>query len=97
MAIRITCINKDGGDHENPHIAISCFGWINPENGESGASTRLEMHMWVRNGGRAYVQDARGNRAFLVAKTSPQGNPYVRTVADGTLTDNLLVLPECRG
>ena len=97
MAIRITCINKDGGNHENPHVAISRFGWMNPDNGETGASTLVEMHKWVTNGGRAYVEDARGNRAYLVAKTSNYGNGYVQTVADGTPTDNLLRLPECRG
>lgn len=29
MAIRITCINKDNGDHENPNLAITHLGWIN--------------------------------------------------------------------
>ena len=27
MTIRITCINKDGGNHENPNVAISHLGW----------------------------------------------------------------------
>jgi hypothetical protein len=97
MAVRITCINKDGGNQEDPHVAISRLGWTNPDNGKSDTSTRVEMHNWVRDGGQAYVQDAAGHRAYLVAKTSPHGNPYVQTVADGTPTDNVLRLPECRG
>jgi hypothetical protein len=96
MAVRITCINKDNGDHENPHIAIQRLGWINPENNETGSSTRIEMFKFLQQGGTAFVQDARGIRAHLVAKTSAHGNPYVQTVADQTPSDNLLRLPECR-
>jgi len=29
MSIRITCITKAGGDHENPYVAISRLGWVN--------------------------------------------------------------------
>lgn len=96
MAVRVTCINKDGGNHDNPHVAIAFLGWTNPSDGKSGKSSRIEMHKWVKEGGQAYVQDAYGNKAYLVAKVSTNGNPYVQTVADGTPTDNLLRLPECR-
>ena len=96
MSIRITCINKDDGNHENPHVAISRFGWINPGTGETGSSTRLQLYSWVKDkSGVAFVQDNRGNLAYLVAKVSARGNPYLQTVADGTPTDNLLRLPEC--
>lgn len=97
MAVRITCISKDNGHHENPHVAIQRLGWVNPQNNESGSSTRIEMYNFVQQGGTAYVQDAVGNRAHLVAKTSAHGTAYVQTVADQTPTDNLLRLPECRG
>jgi hypothetical protein len=29
MSIRITCITKAAGDHENPFVAISRLGWVN--------------------------------------------------------------------
>jgi hypothetical protein len=29
MSIRITCITKAGGDHENPYVAISRLAWVN--------------------------------------------------------------------
>lgn len=95
MAVRVTCINKDGGNHENPHVAISRLGWTDPGTGRADKSTRLEMYEFVRKGGEAYVEDRLGNRAYLVAKVSAHGNPYVQTVADNTPTDNLLRLPEC--
>ena len=96
MAIKITCINKDSGNHENPYIAISYLGWKNDSNGNTGKATRLEIYNWIVNdGGNGYVEDGYGNRAKLIAATSPKGNKYVKTVADETKLDNLLTLPEC--
>jgi hypothetical protein len=41
----------------------------------------------------AYVQDAQGNKAYLVDRVSTAGNGYVQTKRDDKLTDNLLELP----
>ena len=95
MAIRITCINKAAGNHENPYVAISNLGWTNEGTGKSGTSTRVEMHDWVKDGGEAYVVSGQA-RARLVARTSANGTKYVKTEADNTTSDNLLKLPECR-
>ena len=94
MAIRITCINKDAGDHENPYVAIRTLGWINVQTSETGRSTRVVMHDWVQQGNLAYVEQG-GYQARLVAMVSPRGNKYVKTQADITRLDNLLALPEC--
>lgn len=97
MAVRITCIKKSGGFHENPHVAIESLGWTNEATNESGRSSRLEMYDFVVNKkGQAYVTDNYGNTAYLQGATSASGNQYVRTVSDGKWTDNLLSLPECR-
>lgn len=96
MSVRVTCINKSGGYHENPHEAISRFGWINEQTYETNYSTREEMWTWVKNGGQAYVRDAYNNVARVVAKTNSWGTRYLQTEADGLPTDNLLSLPECR-
>jgi Protein of unknown function (DUF3892) len=96
MAVRIHCINKSGGYHQNPHEAISYLGWINDETNNTGRSSRLEMYDWIVNkNGTAYVQDNYGNKAYVHGATSPAGNLYVRTYSDNTWTDNLLSLPEC--
>lgn len=96
MAVRVHCINKDGGNHENPYVAISHLGWIDPSTGKTGKSTRVEMHQFVKqNPQGAYVETA-GSRAYLIAETSPRGNPYVKTLPNDTERDNLLKLPECR-
>lgn len=98
MAIRITCINKDGGHHEDPHEAITDLGWINETTQESNKSTRLQIVQWLKasSANQAYVKDAAGNVAYLVVRVSRFNNKYVQTVADGRYTNNLLALPECR-
>jgi hypothetical protein len=96
MSIRITCINKDKGNHENPYVAISFLGWVEDGTNQTGKASRLEMYDWVENKkGYAYVRDQYGNTSKLIGATSPRGNKYVKTVADETKTDNLLILPEC--
>lgn len=97
MSIRITCINKDGGNHENPNVAISHLGWIQDGTGQTGRSTRLQIYDWIKNqNGHAYVQDARGNTSRVGTAETARGTKYVRTYRDSTWTDNLLALPECQ-
>ena len=94
MAIRITCISKDGGYHENPYVAITSLGWSNEQTGAVGRSTRLEIFDFVTNGGDAYVQ-AGNTKVKLIPEVSAHGTRYVKTRSDGTLADNLLTLSEC--
>lgn len=96
MSVRVTCITKSGGYHENPHAAISALGWVNEDTGATGSSTRLVMYDWIKDkGGYAYVRDARGNEAKVGTAETASGTKYVRTYADRVWTDNLLALPEC--
>ena len=94
MSIRITCINKAGGYHDDPHEAISWLGWTEDGVTNSGRTSRDQMHDWVAKGGIAYVQSGQ-NRANLEARVSRAGTKYVRTIPDGTTSDNLLRLGEC--
>jgi hypothetical protein len=94
MAIRIKCINKAAGDHENPYIAISRLGWVNDATGAENTSTRLDMYEWVKNGGVAIVVGG-DTQARLIAEETVSGTKYVRTIADSSKQDNLLNLPEC--
>jgi len=97
MSIKITCINKDSGNHENPHTAISFMNWIEEATGKMGRNSREEIYDFVKEGGigSAYVRDSRGDTAYLEAKITLRGTKYVRTVPDGIKADNLLTLPEC--
>lgn len=97
MSVRITCINKPGGYHEDEHHAISHLGWAEDGTGKTGKSTRLEMYDWIRNqGGDAYVLDSKGNKAKVETRENQNGTKYVQAYADRVWTDNLLALPECR-
>ena len=96
MAVRIVCINKSGGYHENPHEAVTHYGWQNEANGETGKNDRQSMVNWVKNdNGTAYVLDSLGNKAYCYVNTSRSGTEFLQTYADKTLTDNLLKLNEC--
>jgi hypothetical protein len=95
MSVRITCIKKSGGYHENPYEAISTFGWTNEQTGESNSTDREQMWKWVTEGGEAYVRDAYGNVAWVRAKTNSRGTHFLQTEADGKPSDNLLHLNEC--
>lgn len=96
MGVRVTCVNKSNGYHQDPHHAITRLGWVNDQTSETGFSSREEMWDFVNRGGQAYVRDGSGRVAYLRARTSSNGTHYVQTEADGVLTDNLLYLGECR-
>lgn len=97
MAIRITRINKSGGNHADAHHAIQNLGWINEETNERGRNTRLEIYDWIENKkGHAYVRDSRQNTVTVGTRQHSNGTKYLQTYADRVWTDNLLALPECR-
>lgn len=95
MAIRIVCINKDHGNHDNPHKAVEAYGWIEESTGKTDKSSRVVLARWVRDGGIAYVKDNFGNKVYCEYRNI-QGTEFLQTVADGVYTNNLLELMECK-
>jgi len=97
MSIRITCINKAEGRHDDPHTAISHLGWVDEATGKTGKSTRIEIYEWLKakDDNQAYVRDKYGNVAYLYPRENQYGTKYVQTYADKKWTDNLLALAEC--
>ncbi len=97
MAIQITCINKSGGFHLDPHHSITNLGWRNDATGKRGRSSRQKVYDWLKNqGGEAYVVDGRGHRARVLPRENAHGTQFLQTIADRVWTDNLLALPECQ-
>ncbi len=97
MALKITCINKDNGYHENPNLAITHLGWINEQTNKSGKNTRLEIYDWIKNKNvEAYVKDLYGNKAKVIIAETYNGTKYLKTEADNSTRNNLLSLPECK-
>jgi len=97
MTVRITCINKDNGDHDDPHEAITRLGWENVDKPDNkGYCSRLDMVKFLDvDKGQAFVEDSDGNKAYLIAYTSVSGKKCVKTRPDQTVSDNLLSLTEC--
>jgi len=93
--IRITCIRKDGGNHQNPHEGITHYGWID-QRGETKISDRQSMVNWIEKGNQAYVQYISGNKAYCSVRTNTAtGRSFLQTHSDGNYNNNLLSLPEC--
>jgi hypothetical protein len=95
MAIRITCINKSDGNHDDPNEAISKYGWIQDGTGKSNVSDRQEVVKWVKFGLAAYVIDGAGNKVYCDVRVSRRGTEFLQTHSDGRWTNNLLELAEC--
>ena len=81
----ITQIHLEGGAR---HEHITEVRWN--EGGVIGMATRSEMVEWILNGGEARVRAMPVDVRVEVIRTTP---PYLRTVANGAYTDNLLALP----
>jgi len=91
VSIRITAIRLSGG---NTHEHIVHLWWTTPSTGETGDNSRAEIVAWIENeNGKAYVEDHLGHRVDVRVVVPAVGAKYLRTIADGVWTDNLLALP----
>lgn len=91
--VRIRCINKDNGNHDNPYEAITHYGWL--EDGEMKKTDRQTMVDWVKKGNVAYVEDNDGHRADCKVEVSAHGTEFLQTYSDRDADNNLLNLKEC--
>jgi len=91
--VRIDCVNKS--DRPNPHERIRNVGGINPD-GSRWKLSETQAIQGIRQGKWSfYVERPPGHRVRVVIATSPWGNEYLKTEADGEHPNNLLALPEC--
>lgn len=94
MSVQITDVKM------NPlgqgHGAISHYLWKDSRDGSSNWADKATMVAWVRrNPSKAWVAGT-SSSAWVTVIENPGGEPYLRTFADGVLTDNLLSLPGAR-
>ncbi|MFF2269297.1 DUF3892 domain-containing protein [Cellulosimicrobium cellulans] len=90
MSLRITHIRLQPGYSDHEHIVM--YRWVNRETGAQGDSDKPAMVAWIDDGGVAYVEQ--GGSRVRVGVVRPSGRqPYLRTYANETWTDNLLSLP----
>ena len=91
MAIRFTGRRMSGGQQ---HQHIVRLWWVNPSTGETGDNTREYLVSWIEDQkGKAYTEDAAGNRADVGVRKTTNGVKYLQSHADGVWTNNLLALP----
>lgn len=92
VSLQITGIRKPGGA-QNPHEAISHYGWRKDSNGETGISERLEVINYLEaNRESAYVSVG-GNMVWCDIRVNEHGTKFLQTYADNKYNDNLLSLP----
>lgn len=85
MSVRLTEVHMSEGGYLNEHIVS--VRWVEYGTGKTDTSTKPQMIEWLDKGGSAYVESATTKVAVLVVR--PQhGEPYLRTYANGTWTDN---------
>ena len=94
MAIRVTCITKEASEPGYPHTGICTLGWVEDDTLECGIYSRIEMYLWLVNGGHAYIQAPSGHKKYLIAMQTDKGTHYVRTTRDAEPEDDLLNLPD---
>lgn len=92
--VEITCINKDKGNHTNPHEGITHYKWYSHTNQKREKSSRMEMVRYIENGNRAYVSHG-SSKAYCYVRTGSSSKKFLQTYADRQYTNNLLALPEC--
>jgi hypothetical protein len=73
------------------HEHIANLRWRNTESGQTGSSSRAEMVQFVeQNPNQAWAAGPMKSAFLMVVNAAPK---YVRTYADGIMSDNLLHLP----
>jgi hypothetical protein len=91
MSINITHVRLSPGGTQHEHITD--LKWANPERMTTGSCSRATIVEWIDvKKGQAYVESSPTKVPVVVVKP-PGMTPYLRTQANGVLTDNLLRLP----
>ena len=92
MPLQITHIRKP--NPQDPHEAISHYGWRKDSNGETGVDEREAVIGYLeRNNEKAYV--AHGSDKNWCGIRNNGHIKYLQTYADNKWTNNLLSLPQC--
>ena len=91
MAVEITHIRMSNGGTTHQHITH--YRWKNLSTGAVDSSDKPSMVDWIDNKqGTAYVRSG-SNRVGVGTVRPDNGQPYLRTYADGKWSNNLLSLP----
>jgi hypothetical protein len=87
MTVYVTAVTSSSA---RQHEHISGIRWLDTGNSTSKTMSTDECIAWLRKGNHMLVAGDTGPADVRVVEATP---PYLRTVADGNYTDNLLALP----
>ena len=91
MARRFTHVRLSSGGHRVEHITH--LKAVDDLDGKDYEGARAAWVGWVEEGNTGYTRDRYGNSAKVEVVAPGTGPKYLRTVGDGTTSDNLLSLP----
>lgn len=90
-AVQITHVRFSG--YNESEETIIAHRWLNPSDGKTGDSDKPTMVEFIDNKkGEAYVGNG-ASRGSVGVIHPTQGQPYLRTYADGQWNNNLVNLP----
>jgi uncharacterized protein DUF3892 len=87
MTVYITAVQPSSAQR---HEHITRVWWLDSGNSTSKQMSTAQAVEWIRDGNRLFVAGVDAAAEVRVVDTTP---PYLRTVADGKWSDNLLALP----
>lgn len=90
--LTIGCINKD--ERKNPYERIINVGGVTTF-GTRWKKSQPTVVREIDAGTHEYYVGQGIYRVRVITATSPYGNKYIKTEADGKEPNNLLSLPEC--
>jgi Protein of unknown function (DUF3892) len=91
MSVRITHVRYGGTS--KTHESIVRYKWLGLENGKVDDTDKASMVKWIDvDKGKAFVGTGASQVPVGVVKPD-NGQPYLRTYADGKWSNNLLSLP----
>lgn len=93
MEHQIDCIEKD--DRNDPSTSIKWIGGRNAD-GSRWRITQREAIDGIKSGKWTFCVHIGIQRVRVLVATSRYGNEYIKTENDGSETNNLLSLADCR-
>lgn len=72
------------------HLDATGVQWIGPSSKAVNESSLGQVVDWINSGGDAWVREGFANLRVVVVLDTPH---HIRTVANDTFTDHLLLLP----
>lgn len=93
MPIKITSIKREEELFRNPYTAITQLRWVDEDTGEEGQHSLMEVYLWIKHEGLAYVEADNGRKATVIA-VEENGARYLKTICGEGKLDLLLSLPE---